>query len=154
MSILLSDLYADINYATGNSCGENSEPLLCRLKEGAVLHTGIVILLFHGDQLLRRVTEIIDRVVEAGLYTFWTSLRIHGLNLCSQKIAIVQPIDEYYSFNLYYMQTAFYLLLFGWCLSGLCFIFEVMYSCLFRKKQCEIDIVLADRYILGVALVT
>ena len=110
--------------------------------------------MFHGDQLLRRVTEIIDRVVEAGLYTFWISLRIHGLKLCSQKIAIFQPIDEYYSFNLYYMQTAFYLLLFGWCLSGLCFIFEVMYSCLFRKKQCEIDIVLADRYILGVALVT
>ena len=92
-------------------------------------------LMFHGDPLLRRVNEIIGRVVEAGLYTFWTSLRIHSFKLQSRKIAIVQPIDEYYSFSLYHMQPAFYLLLIGWCLSALCFMFELMYNRVLRNKM-------------------
>jgi hypothetical protein len=32
---------------------------------------------FHEDPLMRRVTEIIDRVVEAGLHIFWNSLRMN-----------------------------------------------------------------------------
>jgi hypothetical protein len=57
---------------------------------------------------LRRVKEFIDRVVEAGIYNFWISLHIHRLKLQAQKIAIVQPLDENYSFNLYHMQPAYY----------------------------------------------
>ena len=64
-------------------------------------------LMFHVDPLLRRVTEIIGCVVEGGLYSYWNALRIHRLKLFSQIIAIVQPIDGYYGFNLYHMQTAF-----------------------------------------------
>jgi len=78
---------------------------------------------------LRRVNEIIGGVVEAGIYNYWISLLFHRIKLSSQQIAIVQLLDEYYSFNLYHMQPAFYLLLMGWCLSALCFVFEVMYNC-------------------------
>jgi len=45
----------------------------------------------------------------------------------SWNIGIVHPLDEYYSFNLYQMQPAFYLLLMGWCVSDFCFIAEVLY---------------------------
>jgi len=69
--------------------------------------------MLHGDPLLRRVSEIIGRVVEAGLFNFWISLQMHGRKLFSRKVAIFHPNDAYYSFNLYHMQPAFYLLLMG-----------------------------------------
>jgi hypothetical protein len=140
VSVLFSDVYAKIHYATGNSVGENSELLLCSLKDDAVFHTGRVMLMLHGDPLLRRVNEIIGRVVEAGLYNYWFSQRIHQINLYSQKIAIVQQLDEYYSFNLYHMQPAFYLLLMGWCISVICFMVEVLYNRVLRRNKLNLII--------------
>jgi len=128
VSILLEDKLAEDNYTTGYYVGENSQPLLYRLEDGVVFTTGLTMIMFHGDPLMRRVTEIIDRVVEAGLYNFWISLTKKGLKLYSRKIAIVHPLDGYYSFNLYHMQPAFYLLLMGLCLSVLCFMVELLYN--------------------------
>jgi hypothetical protein len=128
VSILLVDKVAEDNYASGAYVGENSEFLLCGLDDGVVFNTGLTMIMFHGDPLMRRINEIIDRVVEAGLYNFWISLSMHGLNLHSRKIAVIHPINGYCSFNLYHMQPAFYLLLIGWCLSALCFMVEVFYS--------------------------
>jgi hypothetical protein len=90
-------------------------------------------MMFHGDPLMRRVNEIIDRVFEAGLYNHWISLEFNKLKIFHQKIAIVQPLDGYYSFKLYHMQTAFYFLLMGWCLSALCCMVEVLYNRLLNK---------------------
>ena len=81
-------------------------------------------IMFHGDPLMRRVTEIFDRLVEAGIYSHWNSKRILYLKLYSRKIGIFHPLDEYYSFKLYHMQPSFDLLLIGWCLSAFCFIAE------------------------------
>jgi hypothetical protein len=133
MSVLIADQFAEIDYANGNFVGETSGPLLCRLEDGVVSNIDLTMLMLHGDPLLTRVREIIDRVLEAGVYNYWFSLHIHRLKLLSQKIAIVQQLDEYYSFNLYHMQPAFYLLLMGWCLSVLCFMAEVLYNSVLRK---------------------
>ena len=111
------DKEAEVRYATGDFVGKNSEPLLCKLEVGMFLSFGQSMQLFHGDPLMRRVNEIIDRVVEAGLHKFWKTLQMHRYKIYSHKIAIVHPLDEYYSFNLYHMQPAFYLLFMGWCLS-------------------------------------
>jgi hypothetical protein len=81
MSVLVSDLNAEIYYASRYFIGENSEPILCSLKDGVVFHSDTVVLMLQGDPLLRRVNEIIRRVVEAGLYIFWTSMRIHQAKL-------------------------------------------------------------------------
>jgi len=128
VSILLEDKVAEDNYASGYYVGENSEHILCRLEDGVVFTTGPTMVMFHGDPLMSRVTEIIDRVVEAGLYNYWISISMEKNKLYSRKIAIVHPLDRYYSFNLYHMQPAFYLLLMGWCLSALCFIVELLYN--------------------------
>jgi len=128
VSILLVDKVAEEKYATGDYVGENSESLLCRLEDGVVSKTGLTMVMFHGDPLLRRVNEIIDRLVEEGLYNYWISLTMDVLKLKSRKIAIVHPLDGYYSFNLYHMQPAFYLLLMGCCVSALCFMVEVLYN--------------------------
>jgi hypothetical protein len=84
--------------------------------------------MFHGDPLMRRVNESINRVVEAGLHNHWVSLEFNQRKIHFRKIGIVQQLDGYYSFNLYHMQTAFYLILMGWFLSALCFIIEVLYN--------------------------
>ena len=84
---------------------------------------------------MRRVTEIIDRVVEAGTYNYWISLRKNWKKIVSHKISLVHPFDAYYSFKLYHMQPAFYLLLMGWCLSVLCFMVEVFYNDVLSKRK-------------------
>ena len=127
-SILLDDDEAEENFALGSYLGENSKPMMCGLKDGVFRQTGLTMLMLHRDPLMRRVTEIIDRVNAAGLYNYWNSLRMHSLKLGSRKIAIVHPLDGYYSFNLDHLQPAFYLLLIGWGLSVLCFVVEILYN--------------------------
>jgi hypothetical protein len=134
LSVLMSDIVAELYYASGYLIGEYSKPLLCRLEDGVVFSTGQSMVMFHGDPLVRRVSEIIDRVVEAGIYNYWISLLLNKYKLSSGKIALVHPLDEYYSFNLYHMQTAFYLILMGWCLSAICFIVEMFFNRLLNKR--------------------
>jgi hypothetical protein len=137
VSVMLSDIGAELMYANGDFIGKNSEPLLCMLEDGAIFNTGLSMIMFHGDPLMRRVTEIIDRVVEAGIYNHWISLYMHGIKMYSGKIAIVPILDGYYSFNLYNMQPAFYLLLMGWCLSAFCFMVEMFYNRILSKRTCR-----------------
>jgi hypothetical protein len=134
VSILLPDIVAELYYAGGYFIGENSETSLCRLGDRVVLTYGISMVMFHGDPLLRRVTEIIDRVVEAGIYNYWISLILNEYKLFYRKIAIFHPLDGYYSFNLYHMQPVFSLLLMGWCLSALCFVVEMFYNRVLSKR--------------------
>jgi len=126
ISILFFDSNAEFLYATGDYIDENSKPMVCSLEDGVIIPYSQTMMMLHGDPLMKRVNGIVDRVVEAGLYNHWISLFFNEFKLISRKIGIVQPLDDYYSFNLYHMQTAFYFLLMGWCLSALCFIFEVL----------------------------
>ena len=135
VSNLLSDILFEMNYASGDLIGENSKPLLCKLEDGVVLNFGHSMIMFHGDPLMRRVTEIIDSVVEAGIYNYWVSQFLNNYKLLSRKIALVHPLDEYYSFNLYHIQPAFYLLLMGSCLSVFCFMVEMFYNRLLCKRM-------------------
>jgi hypothetical protein len=84
---------------------------------------------------MRLVTETIDRVVEAGLYNFWISMRKHWLKLLSRKIAIVHQLNGYYSFNVCHMQSAIFLLLLAWCLRAICFMFEVLCNGVLSKRK-------------------
>jgi hypothetical protein len=91
--------------------------------------------MLNGDPLLRRVTEIIDRVFESGICNVWISLHMHKLKVLSRKISLFNPLVVYYSFNLYYMKPAFYLLLMGWCLSALCFVLELLYNRVLSRRN-------------------
>jgi hypothetical protein len=135
VSIMMAESFAELYYATGEFVGENSEPLLCKLEDGVFLQTGATMVMFHGDPLMRRVNEIIDLVFEAGIYNHWISLVQNYYKALSRKISLVHPLDGYYSFNLYHMQPAFYLLLMGWCLSVLCFMVELLYSRVFSRRK-------------------
>jgi len=134
VSILIADMVAEDYYANGVFVGENSETLLCRLEDGVAFINSLGMIMFYSDPLMLRVNKIIDRVVEAGIYNHWISLRLNLLKIRARKIALVHPLDGYYSFNLYHMQPAFYLLLMGWCLSVLCFTLELLYSRVLHKR--------------------
>ena len=134
ISILMADMFAEEKYANGDYVGKNSEPLMCRLEDGVVFNTGLAMIMFHGDPLIGLVNKIIDRVFEAGLYNYWISFRFNLIKIESRKIAIVHPLDGYYSFNLYHMQPAFYLLLMGWFLSVFCFMVELLYNRVLHKR--------------------
>ena len=136
-SVLLDDDNAEQIFTLGFYLGENTKPLLCGLKDGIFLQSGLTMIMLHGDPLMRRVTEIIDRVVAAGIYNYWNSLRMHALKLRSRKIAKVQPLVGYYSFSLHQLQPAFYFLLTGWCLSALCFVVEMLYNRVLSKTNCK-----------------
>jgi hypothetical protein len=128
VSVLLSDTFAQLQYAVSDFTGENSESLLCKLEDGEVYNNGVSMIMIHGDPLLRRVNEIIDRVLEAGIYNYWTSIFLNELKLLSRKIAIFHPLEAYYSFNMYHMQPAFYVLLMGWFVSSICFMAEIFFN--------------------------
>jgi hypothetical protein len=133
VSVLLADIVAEQRYTVGDFLGENAEPLLCRLEDGVVFTSALSMIMSHGDPLMSRVSAIIDRVVEAGLYNYWVSTLINARQMLSRKIALAHPLDEYYSFNLYHMQPAFCLLLMGWCLSAICFIVESLFNLVLNK---------------------
>ena len=113
---MLAHIDIEGHHDIGDFVGKNSESLFCKLEEGVIFNTGLTMVIFHGDTLMRRVPNIIDRVVAAGQYNYWNSLRMDRLKLRSRKIAIIQALNRYSSFNLHNMQPAFYFLLLGWCL--------------------------------------
>jgi len=93
VSIMVPENSFEENLVLSNFVGENSKPLLCRLEYEVLFHYGTTLIMLYGDPLIRRFTEIIDRVVEAGLYKYWISLRKHRLNIQARKIAIPDPFD-------------------------------------------------------------
>jgi hypothetical protein len=135
VSVLVSDYWVEILVAIGGFLGENSEPLICSLEDGIIFSSGLSMIMFHGDLLMRRVSEIIDRLVQSGIYSQLDVPHIEYLKLISRKIGIFHPLDGYYSFNLSHMQPAFYLLFMGWCLSAFCFMIEVLYNRVFGQKS-------------------
>jgi len=141
VSIILLDKVVEESYADGDFIDENSEPFLCKLEDSAFSSYGQSMLMFYGDPLLRRFNDIIDRVVEAGLHKFWETMQMNWYKIYSHKIAIVHPLNGYYSFNLYHIQPAFYLLLMGWCLSAFCFMVEVLYNHLLSKRNLRFCVV-------------
>jgi len=123
------------NFAFSKFVGGKSKPLLCRLEDVLLYQCGTTIIMLYREPLMRRVTEIFDRVVEAYIYKYWTSLVMHKLNPNARKRGIVDPLGGYYSFNLCHIQPAFYLLFMGWCLSTLSFMVELLYNRVLTRRN-------------------
>jgi hypothetical protein len=105
------------------------------LKVGVIFYTGQSMEMFHGDWLMGRVNTIIDRVVAADIHDYCMSLTMNHVKINSHKIAIIYPLDRYYSFKLYQMQPLFYLRLICWFLSVFCFVVEVLRNCVLSNGQ-------------------
>jgi hypothetical protein len=135
VSVFWSEYSYQFEYINGKLFGGNGEPLLCRVDDGVMFTSQCVMVMFYGEPLLKRMNEIFGRVVEAGIYKFWVSRLENSYKIKFQNIGIVSPLDKYYSFNLYHMQPAFYLLLMGLCLSVFCFVIELFCYRLLNKRR-------------------
>jgi hypothetical protein len=135
VSILFADVDAEVHNAEGNNLGENFELFICSLDDGVIFNSGLSMIMLQGDPLMRLVNEIIDHVVESGLFNCWISKAMNEYKVKAHRISLVHQLDEYYSFKLYHMQPAFYLLLIGLCLSVLCFMFELFYKSVLNKRK-------------------
>jgi hypothetical protein len=135
VSVLLSDSLFQVVYQNGGNVGVNGEPLLCGVDDGMFIKVQSVMLMFYGEPILKQINDIFRRLSEAGLYTFWFSEMVNRYKLTVPTIAIVNPLDEYYSFNLYHMQPAFYLLLISLGVSVFCFVIELFCYRLSNKRR-------------------
>jgi hypothetical protein len=135
VSLFSQDLNIGFLFAERKIIRENSESSLCKLEDGMFYNDGLSMIMFHGDPLLKRVSEIVDRVVAAGLYSHWIAMKLNIAKVRTRKIGLVHPLDGYYSFKMYHMEPAFYLLLMGWWLSYFCFIVELLFNRFLSKRK-------------------
>jgi hypothetical protein len=86
-SITLAEDNFEENFALGEFVGEKSKSLLCRLEDGIFSPASLIMNILYVDPLMKRVPEIIDRVVETVRYNDCYSSRMHKLKLHSRRPA-------------------------------------------------------------------
>lgn len=123
LSILTSDILYKFQSSQNLSFGTSINSL-CQIDDGVVEHGPIVMVLAKGSFLLDRINNIICQVVEAGIFGEWVKMTNH-IQMVKEKASFPGELsDEYYKLSLEHLQSAFYLLLFGYCLSFFIFITE------------------------------
>jgi hypothetical protein len=135
VSVLVMDIFGKVLTTSLSLLRKGNKHLLCRIDDGLSYNSESVMLMLYGDPLLKRVNEIIDRVMEAGLYNYWLSQFEDQYEAFFRYSNISIQLEEYYNFNLYHMQPAFHLLLMGLCLSVFCFVIEVIFNRLLNKRK-------------------
>jgi hypothetical protein len=125
ISLILDELSTEEQFARSRLMDENSKPLLCHLDDGVIMHGNHVMMMHVGDPLLDRINDIIQRVVEAGIFMQWKKSLFSEIKLRAGAIGIYSPLNNYYSFTMNHMQPAFYLLLMGFGTSTFIFILEL-----------------------------
>jgi hypothetical protein len=142
ISVILFDELVEEKYSNSSLMDENSKPLICPLDDGILMTAKFAMLVHAGYPLLERIDEIIQRVVEAGMFMQWRKLHFEMIRIESRKIHSYSLLDDYYSFTLEHMQPAFYMLLMGLCTSTVIFLLELanhrvihLISRFFRKKR-------------------
>jgi hypothetical protein len=140
ISIILEDADVEEKYSNSSLMDENTKPLICPLDDGFTITVNIVMTMSVGDPLLERIDEIIQRIVEAGIFMQWKKSHFDKIKIRSGKIHSYSLLD-YYSFTLEHMQPAFYMLLMGFCVSTVILLLELanhlfkrLKSSFFKKK--------------------
>jgi len=123
LSILTSDLLYKFQ-SSKNPSYDTSSNSLCQIEDGVVERGPIVMVLPKGSALLDRINDIIFHVVEAGVFGEWVKMTDHIQMVKEKAFFPVGLSDEYYKLSLEHLQSAFYLLLFGYCLSFVIFVTE------------------------------
>jgi hypothetical protein len=125
ISILTSNLVYSFQISTIRP-GDPNINLLCQIEDGVVEHGQIVMVLPKGICLFDRINTIVFRVIEAGIFSEWVKMTNHIQMIERKSFSPQGLLDEYYELSLEHLQSAFYLLLFGYCISFVIFITELM----------------------------
>ena len=142
ISLILDEVGIEEKFSSSSLMDENSKPLICPLHDGIVATLNYAMIMRVGNPLLERIDEIIQTVVEAGMFMQWKKLHFDKLKIQSRTIGRYSLLGDYYSFTLEHMQPAFYILLMGFCISTVVFLLELanhnilhLRKCVFRKKR-------------------
>jgi hypothetical protein len=108
----------------------------CGLKEMPVLVTDLLMALQKGSPFLDRVNEILDRLIESGIPTYWGKTRPEVEKFIKAKSKTSKTVaDDYYVLTMNHMQSAFYLFLFGHTLGFISFLMEILYFKIRLKRH-------------------
>ncbi|PNF42172.1 hypothetical protein B7P43_G08335 [Cryptotermes secundus] len=105
---------------------------VCKMKED-ISGLDAVMYLTKGHHLLRRINEVIRKMVESGMMVKWSNdflytSRIHSRSVQADDYKKEEEWDsEYFVFTLFHLQTAFYILLIGYVLSTSTVFLELIY---------------------------
>jgi hypothetical protein len=100
----------------------------CRLKEMPVLVTDVLMALQKGSPFLDRVNEILERLIESGIPGHLSKFTPEGkASIKANSNTSKTVADEYCVLTMNYMQSAFYLFLFGHSLGLMSFLMEILY---------------------------
>jgi hypothetical protein len=125
-STILDDMLVEKFRAIGKWSNENNMPLLCALEDGVVRTYGFVFLVRNGRNFLQPINDIIDRVVEGGIF-----MHIQKQAFCKHKTELkfnsLTFADTYTAISISHLQTVFYLLLLGYMLALASFVTEIMW---------------------------
>jgi hypothetical protein len=100
------------------------QPLLCAVKEEYYTSNNVLHLM-KGNPLLQRVNELVGRIVQSGIFSQWTKELLDSLKLKKGVISLRTLQDEYHSFSLKNMQSAFWVLCVGWALGAAVFVAQL-----------------------------
>jgi len=135
ISVILDEVDIEEKLTTLTLIDENSKPVICPLDDGIVVTVNHAMMMRVGDPLLGRINEIIQRVVEAGLFMQWKKWTFDNIKIGSDALRSGTVLEEYYSFTLEHLQPAFYLLLMGYCISTLIFLLELAHHLVIHLRR-------------------
>jgi hypothetical protein len=125
ISILISDTIYKFQSSVNRPLDTNSN-LLCEIEDGVVERGSTVMVLPRGSPLLDRINDIILHVVEGGIFGEWVKMT-HHMRMLKAKASVPHGLsEEYYELSLQHLQSAFFLLQSGYCLSFLAFVLEAV----------------------------
>jgi hypothetical protein len=105
---------------------ENNRPLKCDLEDGCVETSGLVFLVSLGSPILELINEVIGHIIVGGINI---QLRDRGLYKAKLdfKFHTSTFTDTHYAINIIHLQTEFYRLCFGYVMSVVCFVSEIIW---------------------------
>jgi hypothetical protein len=127
ISTLRIDMYKDIWDSYGIATDENKKPLLCDLEDGSFAYFEIVMAVLKGSPLLEHINDVIDRIVEAGLFMYWRKSYFTLRRIITKTLGSDTLADTYHNINIRHVQSAFYLLLLGHALALISLFVEIIW---------------------------
>jgi hypothetical protein len=135
-STIVHDFIKEEWRAVGFWTDENKRPLLCELEDGDVANVYFTFLVFKGSAFQKYINDVIDHVVEAGIFMH-VKKRGLGKQRIESKVNFSRISDTYYNISLRHLQAAFYLMMLGHALALACFVIEIIWHN-FRLKVREL----------------
>jgi len=133
ISAPIKDLDVDIYRARGEWTDKNSRPLLCEIDGGVVRTIRFAIMYKKGIPFFEFMDDVLSHIIEGGIFMHIKKRSFDKLKIES-KLDVPTFDDTYYDINIIHLQTAFYFLMLGYVLAGVCFVTEIMWH-RYRSKR-------------------